>query len=95
MNWGGRGQAAWPGCPITDPPEHPFYDRTIQRPQCGRICIGHRKVNPSTVFAGHVVGIREVADRIWLVSFMDYDPGYFDEEEARVEPATNPLVPER
>ena len=83
------------GLPNNRSARAPVYDRTIQRPQCGRICIGHRKANPSTVFAGHVVGIREVADRIWLVSFMDYDPGYFDEGRRPVEPATNPLVPER
>jgi putative transposase len=67
--------------------------------QCGRICIGNRKINLSTVFAGQSVGIREVADRIWLAgrpypSFMDYDLGFFDEDEGRVEPATNPFVPE-
>ena len=27
-------------------------------------------------------------------SFLDYDLGYFDEEEARVEPGRNPFVPE-
>lgn len=67
--------------------------------RCGRICIGHRKVNLSTVFAGQVVGIREVDDKIWLAgrpypSFMDHDLGYFDEEEARVEPGPNPFVPD-
>ena len=41
-----------------------------------------------------MVGIHEVDDRIWLVSFMDYDLGYLDEEEARVEPGPNPFVPE-
>jgi len=56
-------------------------------------------VNLSTVFAGQVVGIREVDDKIWLAggpypSFMDYDLGHFDEEEARVEPGPNPFVPE-
>jgi putative transposase len=40
------------------------------------------------------VGIREVADRIWLVSFLDYDLGFFDEDVGRVEPTTNPFVPE-
>lgn len=75
-------------------PEYPFHDRTIRVTRCGRICIGHRKVNLSTVFAGQVVGIREVDDKIWLVSFMNYDLGYFDEEEARVEPGPNPFVPE-
>jgi putative transposase len=43
---------------------------------------------------GRAVGIREVADKIWLVSFMDYDLGFFDEDVGRVEPSTNPLVPE-
>ncbi len=38
------------------------------------------------------VGVREVADKIWLVSFMDYYPGFFDEDEDRVEPAANPFV---
>jgi hypothetical protein len=75
-------------------PEYPFHDRTIRVTQCGRICIGNRKINLSTVFGGQYVGIREVADRIWLVSFMEYDLGFFDEEENRVEPVGhNPFAP--
>jgi putative transposase len=46
-----------------------------------------------TVFAGQDVGIREVDDKMWLVSFMDYDIGYFDEETKRVEPIENPFGP--
>ena len=34
-------------------------------------------------YAGQAVGIKEVHDDIWLVSFMDYDLGYFDLETAR------------
>ena len=37
--------------------------------------------NLSTVFAGQAVGIKEVEEGIWLVSFMDYDLGYIDMEE--------------
>jgi len=75
-------------------PEYPFHDRTIRVTQCGRICFGRRKVNLSIVFAGQFVGIREVADRIWLVSFMEYDLGFFDEQENRVEPVGhNPFAP--
>jgi len=29
------------------------------------------------MFAGQYVGIREVSDKIWLVSFMQYDLGFF------------------
>ncbi len=75
-------------------PEYPFHDRTIRVTQCGRICIGHRKINLSTVFAGQYVGIREIADQVWLVSFMQYDLGFFDEDENRVEPVGhNPFAP--
>lgn len=75
-------------------PEYPFHDRTILVTQCGRICIAPRKVNLSTVIAGQYKGITEIADEIWLVSFMDYDLGFFDQTENRVEPAgTNPFAP--
>lgn len=74
-------------------PEYPFHDRTIQVTQCGRICIGRRKIHLSTVFGGQYVGIREVADRIWQVSFLEYDLGFFDQDEERIEPALNPFTP--
>ena len=55
--------------------------------------MGNRKISLSAVFAGQLVGIREVSDQIWLVSFMDYELGYFDTDVARVEPADNPFIP--
>jgi putative transposase len=55
--------------------------------------MGRRKINLSTVFAGQMVGIREVNNGIWLVSFMQFDLGYFDEDECRVEPIDNPFAP--
>ena len=33
-----------------------------------------------------MVGIREVDNQIWLISFMEFDLGFFDKEEGRVEP---------
>jgi putative transposase len=50
--------------------DYPFHDKTIVVTRCGRICLGHRKINFSQVFAGQAVGIKEVHDDIWLVSFM-------------------------
>lgn len=75
-------------------PEYPFHDKAVRVTQCGRICIGKRKINLSTVFAGQTVRIREVDDKIWLVSFLEYDLAYFDEKEGRVEPGPNPFNPE-
>jgi len=75
-------------------PEYPCHDRTIKVTRCGRICIGRRKINLSTVFAGQYVGVREVADEVWLVSFMEYDLGFFDRELNKVEPVgKNPFAP--
>jgi len=75
-------------------PQYPLHDRTIKVTRCGRICIGRRKINLSTVFAGQYVGVREVADEIWLVSFLDYDLGFFDRELDKVEPVgKNPFAP--
>ena len=47
------------------------------------------------MFAGQPVGITEVDDHIWLVSFLGYDLGFFDKDTGRVELADNPLAPEK
>lgn len=73
------------------PLEYPLHDQTITVTQCGRLCFSGRKINLSVVFAGQYVGVREVADHVWLVSFMHYDLGFFDDQEFRVECAPNPF----
>ena len=61
--------------------------------KCGRICLGNQKIHFSTVFAGHDVGLRQVEDDVWLVSFMDYDMAYFDMESHKVSALENPFGP--
>src|SRR5215475_12618843 len=56
---------------------YPFHDATFTVTHCGRICFKGRKVNLSQVFAGQNVGVTQVGERIWLVTFMQYDLGYF------------------
>jgi len=72
---------------------YPFHDGTFTVTQCGRICFKGRKVNLSHVFAGQNVGVTQVGERIWLVTFMRYDLGYFDDETCRLEPIENPFTP--
>jgi putative transposase len=72
---------------------YPFHDHTIAVTRCGRICFQGRKINFSHVFAGQNVGVTQVSERIWLVSFMHYDLGYFDDETCRLEPIENPFGP--
>ena len=73
--------------------DYPLHDKVIVVTRCGRICLGRKKINFSTVFAGQAVGIKEVHDDIWLVSFMDYDLGYFDLDTRVLEPLENPFGP--
>lgn len=74
---------------------YPFHDGTFTVTQCGRICFNARKVNLSHVFAGQRVGVTQVGERIWLVTFMRYDLGYFDDETCRLEPIDNPFRPKK
>lgn len=73
---------------------YPFHDRTITVSNCGKICFKKKKINLSLVFSGQDVGIKEVADGIWLVTFMDYDLGFFDLDNQKLEPCEYPFVPE-
>jgi putative transposase len=73
--------------------DYPLHDKAATVTTCGRICFNNQKINLSQVFAGQTVGIKQTDDRIWLVSFMDYDLGYFDDETCRLEPLANPFGP--
>jgi hypothetical protein len=74
--------------PYTGLPDlaYPLHDRDVLVTSCGRICLHRKKINVSTVFAGQRLGIKEVDDGIWIVSFMRYDLGFIDLETK--DPAT-------
>jgi transposase InsO family protein len=71
--------------------EYPFHDKDILVTSCGRICMARKKINISTVLAGHRLGIKEVDDGIWLLSFMHYDLGYIDLEQRTLQTIDNPF----
>jgi len=72
----------------------PFHDRTVAVTHCGRVCFKQKKINLSKALAGQEVGIKETEEGIWLVSFMDYDLGYFDLENLTLQPLDYPFAPE-
>ena len=81
--------------PYTGLPDlaYPFRDRDILVTACGRICMHRKKINISTVLAGQRLGIKEVDDGIWLVTFIDYDLGYIDLEQRSLQAIDNPVGP--
>lgn len=74
---------------------YPFHDRTILVTTCGRICIHRKKINVSHVLQGQTLGLKEVDENTWLVSFMDYDLGYVDLDEKALQPLENPFGPHK
>ena len=72
---------------------YPLHDKQYMVTACGRVCMLRKKINFSTVLAGQLVGLKEVDDGIWLVSFMHYDLGYIDLEQKTLQPIDNPFGP--
>ena len=73
--------------------DYPLHDRDALVTACGRICMHRKKINISTVMAGQRLGLKEVDDGIWVVSFMTYDLGYIDLEQKTLQPIANPFGP--
>jgi len=72
---------------------YPLHDRDVLVTACGRICMHRKRINVSTVLAGQRLGIKEVDEDIWLVSFMSYDLGFIDLEQKTLQPLDNPFGP--
>jgi hypothetical protein len=53
--------------------------------------VERKRINISTVLTGQKLGIKEVDDGIWLVSFTHYDLEYFDLEQKTLQPLDNPF----
>jgi len=72
---------------------YPLHDRDVLVTACGRICMHRKRVNVSSVLAGQRLGVKEVDEGIWLVSFMSYDLGFIDLEQKNLQPIDNPFGP--
>jgi len=84
--------------PDERPPKGPFaflaagrHSRPNLEPSdCATPSAAHRERKP----AEQLAGIREADDQVWQVSFLQYDLGYFDRDQDRVEPGPNPFAPD-
>jgi hypothetical protein len=72
---------------------YPLHDRDVVVTNCGRLCLHRKKINISTVLAGQRLGIKEVDEGIWVVSFVSYDLGFIDLEQRTLQPLDNPFGP--
>src|SRR5260370_39607863 len=70
---------------------YPLHDRDVLVTDCGRICMHRKRVNISTVLAGQRIGIKEVDDGIWIVSFLHYALVFIDLGQKTLQPLRNPF----
>jgi putative transposase len=81
-------------CTCASPRTMKWFTRSRRiDPFCRRVCCNVDPDQVSAAKADDDKGIEQVSDRIWLVTFMDYDLGYFDDETCRLEPLENPFGP--
>jgi putative transposase len=68
---------------------YPLHDRTCILSPGGHLKMGGRSgvYFLSTALAGEPVGLREIDDRVWLVSYAEHDLGEIDERQHRFKPA--------
>jgi putative transposase len=70
---------------------YPFHDKAITITRCGRLCIDRKKISLSKALAGQTVGVKEISESVWLVTFIHYDLGFFDQESSHFECAPKPF----
>jgi putative transposase len=76
---------------VTDPaePEYPLHDERRRVGATGHLPLGrrNRRCFLTEALAGEYVGLRELDDRLWLVSFTELDLGVIDVKACRFTPA--------
>lgn len=71
---------------------YPFHDLTINVHDCGNASLCGRRIYISRALAGQTLGVSELEDGIWKVSFLDYDLGFCDLDSKKFEHGTDPFA---
>lgn len=71
---------------------YPLHDAKVFVGAGGMLAFRGNKIHVSRVFEGQTLGLKEVEEEAWLVSFMDFDLGYIDLETGSLQKLDNPFV---
>ncbi len=67
---------------LLEEPSYPLHDMSCYVSKSGTVYTGSRgNFALSSLFGGETIGLREVEENMWLVSFTDMDLGHYDEKE--------------
>lgn len=71
--------------------EYPFHDKEAIVASNGMLWLERQRIFLSKVFEGQTIGLKEVEEHTWLVSFANYELGYIDLESKSLKPIDNPF----
>jgi transposase InsO family protein len=73
---------------------YPDHDETRRVSRDGSLRLAKRKrIYIGQPFIGENVGLKQVDDEVWKLTFMNYDLGFYDGKHPVIEIATNPFLP--
>lgn len=74
-------------------PTYPLHDTICCVRETGHVRIkSKREFFLSEVFGGQTVGLRQEEDKVWRVSFLNYELGYYDEKDNTFYPDDNLIL---
>lgn len=82
-----------PFVPPSEPLKYPSFDQTCRVGKGGAIRLPNKKLlYLGEVFIEEMVGIKKIDEDVWRVSFMDYELGFFNLTDHKLEIAANPFL---
>ena len=75
-----------------DPLTYPFHDFTVKVQDSGCVSFHGIKIYVSCALVGQTLGVSELEDDIWKVSFLEHDLGFFGLESRKFEQGGNPFA---
>lgn len=74
------------------PLTYPFHDFTVKVQDSGCVNFRGKKIYVACALVGQTLGVSELEDDIWKVSFLEHDLGFFDLESRKFEQGGNPFA---
>ena len=72
--------------------DYPQHDLTLRVSPCGSIRFNKMRIYISTALSFQNLGVTEIDDQLWNVSFMNFNLGYFDEDTCKLQLSNNPFL---
>jgi putative transposase len=68
-------------------PDYPLHEITCYVNRSGKVYVpGNGDFNLSTILSGELVGLRQEEEKLWRVTFVNFDLGFYDAAEGIFEP---------